>query len=141
VGSVGRLLLERVTLLLSKLASLRERSECPLLRIKLAHQIPVQGSLAPRSLLATGAAITRPRDAMRAKINKDLKDMIMNQVFFGGKRTPSRIVRVEWVKRTRELLAQRMSIGKGRRKRKIRWKEKREKKESWEAKDVLDRGL
>jgi hypothetical protein len=40
VGSVGRLLLERVTLLLSKLASLRERSESPLPRIKLAHQIP-----------------------------------------------------------------------------------------------------
>jgi hypothetical protein len=34
------------------------------------------------------------------------------------------------VKRTRELLAQRMSIGKGRKKGKIRWKDKREKKES-----------
>jgi hypothetical protein len=40
--------------------------------------------------------------------------------FLGGERTPSRIVRVEWVKRTRELLAQRMSIGKGRKKGKIR---------------------
>jgi hypothetical protein len=105
VGSVGRLLLERLTLLLSKLASLRERSECPLPRVKLAHQIPristsadvlscrwrrianapVQGSLAPRSLLPTGAAITRPRDATRAKIIKDLKDMIMNQVFLAVK--------------------------------------------------------
>ena len=96
MGSVGRLL-ERVTLLPSKLASLRERSVCPLPRTKRAHQspnvrmsanalschwrwtanAPVQESLAPRLLLATGAAITRPRDATKAKMIKDLKDMIV----------------------------------------------------------------
>ena len=84
--------------------SLRERSECPL-RMEPLHQIPKicaseihlhtaehipngpwQGFLAPRCIPARGAAITRPRDATRAKMIKDLKAMSVVRVFSEGTR-------------------------------------------------------
>jgi len=68
--------LERVTLSPPKSASLRARPECSSPATCRAHQDPEHEFLAPKCIPAKGAVITRPADATRAKIIKDLKAML-----------------------------------------------------------------